>query len=54
MIDLVKTKTFWSGIIGIVGAMGGVATGAMEVGQAVEICLTAIMGIFIRDGILKK
>jgi hypothetical protein len=50
---LLKTKTFWAGITGIVGALSGYFTGAMAPDTAIEVGVLAIMSIFLRDGQLK-
>jgi hypothetical protein len=31
---LIKTKTFWTGVSGLVAAVGGVLTGTMDAGTA--------------------
>jgi hypothetical protein len=33
---LIKTKTFWGGVTGLVTAVGGVATGTMDHGTAIQ------------------
>lgn len=51
---LLKSKTFWTGIAGMLGAVSGYFTGEIEVSSAIQIGLGSIMAIFIRDGIEKK
>lgn len=51
---LLKTKTFWSGIAGIVGAGAGYYTGEMESVQAIQLAVGCILAVFIRDGVAKK
>ena len=49
-----KSKTLWTGIVSIVGAFGGVVTGTLPVAAAIQTSVTALLAIFIRDGIAKK
>lgn len=51
---LLKTKTFWTGMAGLLTAGGGYATGEMLGAQAIQLALGSIMAIFIRDGVAKK
>ena len=48
--ELVKSKTFWTGIIGIVTGIGMVVQGDHN---GVNIILTSLVGIFIRDAVSK-
>jgi hypothetical protein len=48
---LVKSKTFWAGIMGLIGAAGAYMTGEMALGQALQTGLTAAIGIFLRDAV---
>jgi hypothetical protein len=52
--ELLKSKTFWTGVTSILGAVGGVVTGTLPVATAVQTGVTALLAIFIRDGIAKK
>lgn len=52
--SMLKSKTFWTGIISIVGAVGGVVTGTLPVAAGIQTGITALLAIFIRDGIAKK
>lgn len=52
--DLLKTKTFWAGVTGLIAACGGYMTGDITGGAAIQTALTAIMGIFIRDALTKN
>jgi len=51
--DLIKTKTFWGGIAGLVAAAGAYFTGDIDVGQAIQMVVTSLLAIFLRDGIKK-
>jgi hypothetical protein len=54
-MDLIyKTKTFWAGVVGLVSAAAGFFTGEMDLNQAVQLALTALIGIFLRAGIMKS
>ncbi|MEW6265318.1 MAG: hypothetical protein AB1641_19745 [Thermodesulfobacteriota bacterium] len=48
---LYKSKTVWAGITGLVTAAAGYFTGGLNVAEAAQMALTAILGIFIRDGL---
>jgi len=50
---LFRSKTFWTGVTGIVAAAGGYATGEIEAGAALQTVLTALIGIFLRDAVAK-
>jgi hypothetical protein len=52
--DLLKSKTTWTGIAGIIAAIGGAVTGSMDVGTAIQTGLTSLLAIFLRDGIAKN
>ena len=43
-----RSKTMWTGISGVIAAAGGAATGAIPVANALQIALTALIGIFLR------
>ena len=49
-----KQKTTWTGIGSIVGAVGGVVTGTLPVVQAIQLGMTGLIGIFLRQGIEKN
>ncbi len=51
---MLKSKTVWTGIIGVVTAAGGYFTGEMETSFAIQIGLGSLMGIFLRHGIAKN
>lgn len=48
-----KQKTTWTGIIAIVTAIAGAATGTLPIAVAVQAGLTGLMGIFLRQGVEK-
>ena len=54
MSNLLKTKTFWTGVAAIVAAAGGWFTGSTDLGTAVQIAITGLIGIFLRQGIITK
>lgn len=51
---LYQSKTVWAGIVAIVGAAAGYFTGEIQASAAIQIAITAIMGIFLRDGMRKN
>jgi hypothetical protein len=54
MKDLFKSKTVWTGIIGAVTALGGYCSGDIALADALQIGLTALIGIFLRAGVAKS
>jgi len=50
---MIKSKTFWTGIAGIVGAVGGYMTGELEMGAALNVAITSALAIFVRHGVSK-
>ena len=51
--NLLKTKTTWAGIAGIVGAAGAYFTGEIELATALQTGIGCLIAIFLRDGIEK-
>lgn len=49
-----KSKTFWTGVVTVIGAVGGVVTGTLPLVEAAKIAIPAVLAIFIRDGIESK
>jgi len=52
--ELKTSKTFWAGITSIIATAGGYFTGAIPAGQAINVVVTALLSIFIRDSIANK
>lgn len=52
--SMLKSKTFWTGVLSIVGAIGGVVTGTIPVIVGIQTGITALLAIFIRDGMTKN
>mgnify|MGYP003640805907 FL=1 len=48
---MLKSKTLWGGVTGIIGALAGYMTGEMELGAAINIAITSILAIFVRHGV---
>ena len=46
-----QQKTTWTGIITVVGAAGGIVTGTLPMAAALQTAATAMIGIFLRQGI---
>lgn len=44
-------KTYITGIVGIVTAVGGYLSGAMLLPEAVQLGITSVLGMTIRNGI---
>lgn len=49
----IASKTFWAAAAAILGAVGTVCTGEMAWQQAVPVIVTAVVGVFVRDGAVK-
>lgn len=54
MKEWYQQKTTWTGIASIVGAVGGVMTGTLPMAAAVQLAVTALIGIFLRQGVESK
>lgn len=54
MKNLIKTKTFWAGIAGLITAAGGAVTGELTTASAVQTGLISLIGIFLRDALPAK
>lgn len=48
--NLVKTKTFWGGLVAIVTGIGMCATG--NIPEGTNAIVTGIVAIFLRDGLV--
>jgi hypothetical protein len=48
---MIKSKTFWAGVTGLVGAISGYLTGELELGAAINVGITSALAIFVRHGI---
>lgn len=47
-------KTYITGAAAVLAAVAGVATGQVSAAEAVQMGLTGLMGIFLRNGIAAK
>ena len=48
-----RQKTTWVGVAAIVGAAGGLATGTLQAAAAIQMVVTGLIGIFLRQGVEK-
>jgi len=53
-MNILKSKTFWTGITGILSAGAGYATGEFSTAASVQLAINSAMGIFIRMAIAKE
>ena len=53
-MELIKSKTFWTGITALVTAGAGYATGELPLAAAVQTAFTGLLGIFLRSAIAKQ
>lgn len=51
--NLMKSKTFWTGMAAILGAGGAFSTGEMTAHEAVQLGTTGALGVFLRMAIAK-
>lgn len=52
-MNILKSKTFWTGLGGIATAGAGYATGEFTSAAALQTALMGLMGIFLRLGMAK-
>ena len=50
---MIKSKTFWAGVTGLVGAVSGYLTGELELGAAINVAVTSALAVFVRLGVKK-
>ena len=50
---MLRSKTFWTGITGLIGAIGGYFSGDLEMGAAINVGITSLLAIFVRHGVSK-
>ena len=48
-----KSKTVWTAIAAIVGAVGGYFTGDLELGEMLQLVVTSGLAVFLRHGVKK-
>lgn len=48
-----QTKTFWAGIAGLITAAAGYSTGGIALAPAIQVVVTSLIGIFLRQGVEK-
>lgn len=46
-----RQKTTWTGVSAIVGAAAAFATGGIDLGPAIQLAITGLIGIFLRQGV---
>jgi len=49
-----QTKTFVAGAVGVLAAVGTYAAGEVTLGQAINIAITSVIGVLLRQGIITK
>ena len=53
MKGLLKTKTFWTSLLGIIGSIGALVLGEVTVAQGLLAICGFLVAMFIRDAIVK-
>jgi len=51
---MLKSKTVWTGLGAILGAIGGYFTGDLELSAMLQLVVTSGLAIFLRHGIKKS
>jgi|TARA_Y100000310_G_C20643910_1_gene795515 hypothetical protein len=51
---MLKSKTLWASVTAIVGALGAWFTGDIELGEMLQLVVTAGLAVFLRHGIKKS
>ena len=51
---MLKSKTVWASAAAIVGAVGAWFTGEIELGEMLQLTVTAALAIFLRHGVKKS
>jgi hypothetical protein len=49
-----QQKTTWTAIVGILGSIGGMATGTVDPITGTQSVIACLMAVFMRQGIEKK
>ena len=50
---MLKSKTVWTALVAIVGAVGAYFTGDIEMGEMLQLVVTSALAIFLRHGVKK-
>ncbi|MES2249209.1 MAG: hypothetical protein V4645_18155 [Pseudomonadota bacterium] len=53
-MNLLKSKTVWAGLAGVIAAAGGYYTGDITAGAALNAGLTGVIGVFLRLAVEKN
>lgn len=48
-MNILKQKTTWAGIMGLITAVGGYFTGDLTAVQALSVAITALVGVLAQD-----
>ena len=51
---LLRTKTFWTGLAGVLAAAAAYFTGEATLSQAMQMALTGLVAIFLRHGLIRR
>jgi len=51
---MLKSKTVWASVAAIIGALGAWFTGDIELGEMLQLIVTAGLAVFLRHGIKKS
>tara|TARA_B100000700_G_scaffold316287_2_gene405581 strand:+ start:276 stop:533 length:258 start_codon:yes stop_codon:yes gene_type:complete len=51
---MLKSKTVWTALAAILGAVGGYFTGELELGEMLQLVVTSGLAVFLRHGVKKS
>lgn len=51
---MLRSKTVWASVAAIIGALGAWFTGDIELGEMLQLVVTAGLAVFLRHGIRKS
>ena len=51
--SMIKSKTTWTAVTGVVGGIAGYFTGELELGAAINVIITSLLALFLRHGVKK-
>lgn len=54
MAELLRSKTFWTAVAGIITATGAYFTGEITLATAIQSVFAALVVIFLREGVRKS
>lgn len=53
-MSLFRTKTFWTGLAGVIAGLGAFISGEASGAEALQVALTGLVAIFLRHGLSRQ